>query len=231
MQYVIVCAIIRERSFFEYSGAIFEQFLSGTKCFYFFDGYAILSLTTIQLGGLLMFFDPYVISGATGDKVRVNIVAATPDILSFTQIPPKWQTDWTSKYLSNPKIKKYAVKAPNDELIALGAYEVIGKQAYVYIVYMESAPESNPTMTAPAVRKYYGIGELLLAFGIKFSIDNGCRGDIVFEAKTDELAKHYEEDFHALRLPGASTSGPARFMLADEEAWNLFSKFLSEEDV
>lgn len=177
-----------------------------------------------------MFFDPYIISGTTGDKVRVNISVAAPDILSSTQIPPKWQTDWTSKYLSDPKIKKYAVKTESDELIALGAYEVIGKQAYVYIVYMESAPENNPTMISSDMRKYYGIGELLLAFGIKFSIDNGCRGDIVFDAKTDELAKHYEEDFHALRLPNSFSGGPARFMLADEEAWNLFSKFLSEED-
>ena len=46
-------------------------------------------------------------------------------------------------------------------------------------------------------RRYYGIGAALIAFGIKFSINHGCRGDVVFEAKTDELAKHYAEDFHA----------------------------------
>ena len=28
----------------------------------------------------------------------------------------------------------------------------------------------------------------MIAFGIKFSIDSGCRGDVLFEAKTPELA-------------------------------------------
>lgn len=176
-----------------------------------------------------MHFSPYVVSRKTGEQIVVKVDIATDSDLESTHIVPKWQTDWTSSFLSNPKIEKYAVKAPGNELIALGAYEVIGEQAYVYIVYMESAPESNPTIST-GTRKYYGIGELLLAFGIKFSIDNGCRGDIVFEAKTSELAKHYEEDFHALRLPNAFVNAPIRFMLADEDAWKLFSKYLSEED-
>lgn len=33
---------------------------------------------------------------------------------------------------------------------------------------------ANPTLTAK--REYYGIGEVMIAFGIKFSIDSGCRG-------------------------------------------------------
>ena len=73
-------------------------------------------------------------------------------------------------------------------------------------------------------------GAALIAFGIKFSIDNGCRGDTVFEAKTDELVKHYAEDFHARQIPSASSGGPKRFMLADEDAWHLFPKYLAEED-
>ena len=76
-------------------------------------------------------------------------------------------------------------------------------------------------------RKYYGIGELLIAYGIKFSIDHGCRGDVVFDAKTDELAAHYERDFHAKRVASIG-SGPKRYMLADEDSWRLFSKFLEE---
>ena len=78
-------------------------------------------------------------------------------------------------------------------------------------------------------REYYGIGQLLVAFGIKYSIDHGCRGDVVFDAKTDELAKHYEFDFKAKRVANGD-SGIKRFMLADEDAWNLFSLYLEEED-
>ena len=121
------------------------------------------------------------------------------------------------------------MKAPNGELIALAAYQISGRKAYVYILYAESAPHSNPTITGKVERKYSGIGAVLLAFGIKYSIDNGCRGDIVLDAKTDELARHYAEAFGAKRISSISSGGPKRFMLADEDAWLLFSKYLAEE--
>ena len=63
---------------------------------------------------------------------------------------------------------KYAVKAGND-LIALAAYELYQDKAYVYLLYAESTPNSNPTMTSKDRRKYSGIGKVILAFGIKTS--------------------------------------------------------------
>ena len=96
-------------------------------------------------------------------------------------------------------------------------------------MYVESAPHSNPVLTEKSERKYSGVGTALIAFGIKYSIDNGCRGDVVFDAKTDELAKHYAEDFDAMRIPSITNGGPKRFMLADEAAWKLFSEHLVEE--
>ena len=121
------------------------------------------------------------------------------------------------------------MKTAEGELVSLAAFHISGRKAYVYILYAESAPASNPVLTAKAERKYSGIGAALIAFGIKYSIDNGCRGDVVFDAKTDELAKHYAEDFGAKRIPSISSGGPKRFMLADEDAWRLFSKYLTEE--
>lgn len=44
----------------------------------------------------------------------------------------------------------------------------------VHIVYMEAYPASNPTIVDKD-RKYSGIGRLLIAYGIKISIDNGLR--------------------------------------------------------
>ena len=176
-----------------------------------------------------MIFSPYVLQKSNHACVHVEILPSTAEDIDSTRREPRWQTDWTSAYLSNPTVEKYAMKAPDGELIALGAYQITGRKAYVYIIYAESAPHSNPTMESKHVRKYYGIGAALIAFGIKFSIDHGCRGDVVFEAKTDELAKHYAEDFHARQIPSASSGGPKRFMLADEDAWRLFSRYLTEE--
>ncbi len=175
-----------------------------------------------------MIFSPFVILAKTGKVFPVAIQTATTAQLRSTNQLPQWQTDWTSDYLAAPSVEKYAVLSPDGELIGLGAYQIRGRSAYVFIVYAESAPPSNPTMHERGERKYYGIGELLIAYGIKYSIDHGCRGDVVFEAKTDELAVHYERDFHARRIPGLG-AGPKRYMLADEEAWALFSKFLKEE--
>lgn len=176
-----------------------------------------------------MFFVPFVIQRQNGLPLYVKIEPATDEELKATR-QTAWQTDWESKYLSAPTIDKFSLKTADEELIALGAYQTSGNKTYVYIVYLESAPHSNPTRKTRSERKYYGIGEVMIAFGIKYSIDKGCRGVVLFEAKTDALAKHYAEDFHALEVSGRSSGGPRRFMLADREAWELFSKYLAEEE-
>lgn len=122
------------------------------------------------------------------------------------------------------------MKTPDRDPIALDAYQMSEWAAYAYILYAESVPHNNPTITPSHDRKYYGIDAALIAFGIKFSIDHGCRGDVVFEAKTEELAKHYAEDFRAKQIPSISSGGPKRFLLADEGAWHLFSRYLAEEE-
>lgn len=176
-----------------------------------------------------MYFVPYVIQGDDGQPLYVRIEAATNEDLKATK-ESSWQTDWNSSYLSAKDIEKFSLKTSDGELIALGAYQAAGNKTYVYIIYLESAPHSNPTRKIREKRKYYGIGEVMIAFGIKYSIDKGCRGVVIFDAKTDELAKHYAEDFHALEVSGRSSGGPKRFMLADKEAWELFSKYLNEEE-
>lgn len=175
-----------------------------------------------------MVFDPFVVLAETGARVDAVIVPAAQADLEATRGEPRWQTDWTSGYLSDPTVEKFALKSLDGELIGLAAYQIRGRKAYVFILYAESAPHSNPTMQSRVERKYYGIGELLIAYGIKYSIDHGCRGDVVFEAKTDELAKHYEQDFFAVRVPSERSDGPKRYTLIDEDAWRLFSKFLKE---
>lgn len=172
-------------------------------------------------------FFPFVSLTSTKDQIPVQIERATPAQLDTVHTDPKWQTDWSSEYLADPTIDKFAVTTEDGEMIALGAYQVQDRKTHVIIVYAESAPHSNPTMHLYEDRKYHGIGQLLIAFGIKYSIDNGCLGVVVFEAKTDELARHYERDFHAIRIPSLG-EGLKRYMLADELAWKMLSNYLKE---
>ena len=110
-----------------------------------------------------MFFVPFVLQGQTKDRVYVRIEPATPQDLAATS-SENWQTDWESAYLAKPDVDKFALKTASGELIALGAYQVAGNQTFVYIVYLESAPHSNPTQVLRKERKYDGIGAFMIAF-------------------------------------------------------------------
>ena len=169
-----------------------------------------------------MRFVPYV---HTMDSTRlpVAIEPMTAADAERTNQIPLWQTSWTSDYLSDDRLEKYAVRL-DDELIGLGAYEINESSLIVHIVYMEAQPESNP-MIAGQERKYRGIGRLLIAYGIKLSIDNGFNGDVVLEAKTTELAKHYADDYGAVRLPSFNAGAP-RFLIADNAAKQIFFSYL-----
>lgn len=145
-----------------------------------------------------MQFKPFVFD-RMNQQVPVSIVPMTQADAELTNLPPVWQTSWTSEYLSADRFEKYAAKV-GDELIALGAYEILSNSLVVHIVYMEAQPESNPNLDGGAP-KYTGIWRLMIAYGIRLSIDNGFAGDVVLEAKTTELARHYETDFGAVPLP------------------------------
>ena len=157
-------------------------------------------------------------------QIPVSIVPMAQADAESTNLPPVWQTSWTSEYLTGDRFEKYAAKA-GDELIALGAYEILDNSLVVHIVYMEAQPESNPTLD-DGEPKYTGIGRLMIAYGIKLSIDNGFAGDVVLEAKTTALAKHYERDFGAVPLPVFGSSAP-RYLIADEAAKRIFFTYLA----
>ena len=169
-----------------------------------------------------MEFSPFVYD-RKNERIPVSIEPMTREDAERTNSSPIWQTSWTSEYLSDERIDKYAALA-GEELIALGAYEILESSLIVRIVYMEAQPESNPTMDA-GNPKYTGIGRVMIAYGIKLSIDHGFAGDVVLEAKTTALAKHYEQDFGAVRLPGFGSSAP-RYLIADEAAKRIFFTYL-----
>ena len=91
-----------------------------------------------------MYFAPFIVRAEHERKVPVVIERATAENLKATAKVPKWQTDWTSEYLADEKIEKYSLKTKEGNLIALGAYRVMGRKAYVYILYLESAARQQP---------------------------------------------------------------------------------------
>ena len=169
-----------------------------------------------------MQFIPFIFD-AEQNRVAVTIVPMSQQDAAQTTISPGWQTAQNSDYLNQPNYQCYAVKN-GTELVALGAYEALDDILVVHIIYMEAQPESNPTMTY-GEKKYTGIGRLLIAYGIKLSVDCGFAGDVVLEAKTTELARHYIKDFGAVILPQFRYAAP-RLMIADDAAKEIFCSYL-----
>ena len=169
-----------------------------------------------------MFLQYYVTESETGNKVNIEIDVATK--ADFDATKSGWQTIWNSDFILDPQKEKYAAKTEDGEIIALGAYRVHEGSVAVYIAYIESHPESNPTLTTH--KKYYGIGKAMIAFGIQLSIDANCNGVVVFEAKTNELEQHYIRDFGARPVASLYPGGPKTFMIADQAAKDIFSSYL-----
>ena len=115
-----------------------------------------------------MQFRPFVYD-AMNQQVPVAIEPMTPQDAATTTKEPRWQTDWTSEYISKGKFDIYGLKTQIGELVALGAYEISEDVVTVHIVYMESQAQSNPTLC---------IRRALIAYGIKLSVDAGFNGDV-----------------------------------------------------
>lgn len=169
-----------------------------------------------------MLLQYYVTESTTGKQVNIEIDAATKADLDATK--NGWQTVWDTDFILDPQKEKYAAKTEDGEIIALGAYRVREGSVAVYIAYIESQPESNPTLVKH--KKYSGIGKAMIAFGIQLSIDANCNGVVVFEAKTNDLEQHYVRDFGARPVASLYPDGPKTFMIADEAAKNIFSSYL-----
>lgn len=170
-----------------------------------------------------MQFKPFVLNR---ENVQIPVVIepmSNQDAL-LTEKEPVWQTSWTSEFLMDDRLDKYAAKV-DGKLIALGAYEILEHSLVVHIAYMEAHPGSNPTLDSGSPQ-YTGIGRMMIAYGIKLSIDNGFAGDVVLEAKTSELARHYEKDFGAVAVPAFQTAAP-RYLVADEAAKKIFFTYLA----
>lgn len=165
----------------------------------------------------------FVTASETGEKIPVEIDRSTLADLAVTK--NNWQTDWTSEFIRDPSLEKYTARTGFGEIVALGAYRETESSMFVYIEYIESHPDSNPTLVKQ--QKYLDIGRMMIAFGIQLSIDSGKNGVVTFEAKTDELARHYIRDFGAIRIFSKQSGGPITLMIADQAALTLFNTYLS----
>lgn len=176
-----------------------------------------------------MRFQSYITRVCDNSRVLTTIFPATDTELLKTVHEPIWRTNWNSDYIQQSKALLYAQKTEDGELVGLAAYEILTELITVNILYMESEPGSGPEIVREN-RTYRNIGRAFIAFGIKLSIDHGFNGDVTLSAKTPELARHYELDYGAIRLPrGSRTDAAPRYLICDETAQSIFELYLEED--
>ncbi len=165
----------------------------------------------------------YVIEAATGRELPATIRRAAQSDFEQT-VSAHWQTSWLTEHIQQEELEKYALEiTASKELVGLGAYRNMPEGLLVYIDYIESAPESNPTIAHS--KRYLGIGAALLAYGIQLSIDYGYGGAIYLKAKTSEIWEHYINDFGAIPF---SRRDPFLLLIDGEAARKLFTQYLKE---
>lgn len=96
----------------------------------------------------------------------------------------------------------------------------IGNDVMVPSLMVESQPQSNPTIVGQA-RKYHGIGRVLIAYGIKLSIDHACGGTVTFGC--EESSWHIPREIAKVLQ---SFGGAPRYELSGEAAMKVFVMYL-----
>ena len=165
----------------------------------------------------------FVTEATTGNELPATIRPATKGDFEKT-VSENWQTSWLTDHIQQNELEKYALEiTASKELVGLGAYRNMPDGLLVYIDYIESAPESNPTISHN--KRYLGVGAALLAYGIQLSIDYGYGGAIYLKAKTSEIWEHYINDFGAIPF---SRRDPFLLLIDGEAARRLFTQYLKE---
>ena len=82
-----------------------------------------------------MVLQYYVVENETGKQIEIDIESATNEDLTSTK--EKWQSDWTSEFIRDPKLEKYAAKTDAGEIVALGAYREDDHGISVFIAILK----------------------------------------------------------------------------------------------
>lgn len=167
----------------------------------------------------------FVVDKLSEQKIPAKIRPATQKDFQITKTD-NWQSNWTSEFMRQSPSDKFALEiSETHELVGLGAYQKIAESVIVYIEYIESAPNSNPTITHSP--RYSGIGAALLAYGVQLSVDYGYGGAIFLKAKTSDLRRHYIDVYGATPF---SHIHPELLLIDGGAALNLLSQFFEETE-
>ncbi len=134
-------------------------------------------------------FTPCLLDTKTGELVDTTYSLATPDELKNLK-RKGWLFNWSGKDLKGSDIYKLTLRG-DTEIQGLVALRDNSANYAIYLQLTESAPENR------IERRYEGVGGHLFAIAAQKSLEAGYGGYVYFEAKNEQLVKHYSKAFGA----------------------------------
>ena len=163
---------------------------------------------------------PCLIEVSTCKVLQTVFSIATADDISGLN-EQDWLFDWTAEALQKTNIYKLLIKG-DDTIQGLASAEVIRGAVHVHLV--ESAPHNRGEK-----KQYEGVGGHLFAIAMKLSDANGFGGYIFFDAKNEDLVRHYSD------MLGASIVRTRvheyRMDVSERNAHRIIKKYTLEGDL
>lgn len=162
-------------------------------------------------------FTPCLVEKGSGKIVDTQYSLATKADLKISG----WNFNWLDKDLKNSEIYKLTLKDDNT-IQGLVALNDDPDNYAVHLTLAESAPHNIGKL-----KKYEGVGGHLFAIAAQKSVEKGYGGFIYFEAKNNDLIRHYRDAFGAKIIGGVHQY---RMVIDEECAQELLEKYTLEEE-
>lgn len=148
-------------------------------------------------------------------------IATSAEIMSIRD--KGWLFDWEGDDLQDANVNIYKLQLKDDAVIQ-GLVATKTYKGAIYVQLTEAAPHNKTSN-----KKYKGVGGHLFAIAIKLSLANGFGGYVFFDAKNQDLVKHYSESLGA-RLLGARIHD-FRMFISEEDAQKVIQEYTLEGDL
>lgn len=162
-------------------------------------------------------FTPCLVECESGKIINTHYSLATKEDLKVSG----WNFNWNSDDLKDADIYKLTIDNDN-KIQGLVAIKDNKKNYAIYLQLAESSPDNIGSN-----KHFEGVGGHLFAIAVQKSFEKGYGGFVYFEAKNQQLVKHYQETFGAKNIGGVHQFR----MIIDEEAGKeLLKKYTLEEE-
>lgn len=163
-------------------------------------------------------FVPCLEDTKTGEILPTEVAGISRKELSKYKEKDGWGVNWNKR----PKEERVFGLFIKGEKEPQGLISLRNDNGGIYISFLSSAPNSNPTIVGKQNKQYTGIGGHLFAIAVDESLKTGNLGTVYGYAANEKLLNHYVNQLGAVPL---RILHPYHFMIDTESALNILNKY------